>query len=66
MEAELKALEDKIAQLVQLCARVRTENVRLRQDLATAQNESKHLTEKINGARGRLETLLERIPEEEV
>lgn len=66
MEAELKALEDKIAQLVQLCARVRTENIRLRQDLATAQNEGKHLTEKINGARGRLETLLERIPEEEV
>ena len=66
MEAELKALEDKIAQLVQLCARVRTENVRLRQELATAQNEGKHLTEKINGARGRLESLLDQIPEEEV
>lgn len=66
MEAELKALEDKIAQLVQLCARVRTENIRLRQELATAQNEGKHLTEKINGARGRLESLLGRIPEEEV
>ena len=65
MEAELKALEDKIAQLVQLCARVRTENVRLRQELATAQNEGKHLTEKINGARGRLESLLDQIPEEE-
>jgi len=65
MEAELKALEDKIAQLVQLCARLRTENTHLRQQLANAQNEGKHLTEKINGARGRLETLLDQIPEDE-
>lgn len=65
MEAELKALEDKIAELVQLCARLRTENAHLRQQLATAQNEGKHLAEKINGARGRLETLLDQIPEDE-
>ena len=65
MEAELKALEDKIAQLVQLCARLRTENIDLRQQLATAQNEGKHLAEKINGARDRLEVLLEQIPEDE-
>jgi len=65
MEAELKALEDKIAQLVQLCARLRTENANLRQQLASAQNEGKHLTEKINGARGRLEMLLDQIPEDE-
>ncbi|MBU1690399.1 MAG: hypothetical protein KJ958_05970 [Gammaproteobacteria bacterium] len=65
MEAELKALEDKITQLVQLCARLRTENIHLRQQLATAQNEGKHLTEKINGARGRLESLLDQIPEDD-
>jgi cell division protein ZapB len=65
MEAELKALEDKIAQLVQLCARLRTENTHLRQQLANAQNEGKHLTEKINGARDRLEALLDQIPEDE-
>ena len=65
MEAELKALEDKIADLVQLCARMRTENTHLRQQLANAQNESKHLAEKINGARGRLESLLDQIPEDE-
>lgn len=64
MEAELKALEDKIAQLVQLCARLRTENTHLRQQLASAQNEGKHLTEKIVGARGRLEALLDHIPED--
>ena len=65
MEAELKALEDKIAQLVQLCARLRTENGQLRQQLANAQNEGKYLAEKINGARGRLESLLDQIPEDE-
>jgi len=65
MEAELKALEDKIAQLVQLSARLRMENAHLRQQLATAQNEGKHLSEKINGARGRLEALLDQIPEDE-
>jgi cell division protein ZapB len=65
MEAELKGLEDKIAQLVQLCARLRTENTHLRQQLASAQNEGKHLTEKIAGARGRLEALLDQIPEDE-
>ena len=65
MEAELKALEDKIAQLVQLCARLRAENTHLRQQLASAQNEGKHLTEKIVGARGRLEALLDQIPEDE-
>lgn len=65
MEAELKALEDKIADLVQLCARLRTENTHLRQQLANAQNEGKHLAEKINGARDRLEALLDHIPEDE-
>ena len=65
MEVELKALEDKIAQLVQLCARLRTENTHLRQQLANAQNEGKHLAEKINGARDRLEALLDHIPEDE-
>ena len=34
MEAELKALEDKISQLVQLCQRLRAENLQLRQGQA--------------------------------
>ena len=65
MEAELKALEGKITQLVQLCTRLRTENAHLRQQLANEQNEGKHLAEKINGARGRLEALLDQIPGED-
>lgn len=65
MEVELKTLEDKIAQFVQLSQRVRAENMQLRQQLANVQNENKHLMEKINGAKGRLEALLDQIPEAE-
>ncbi|HUX62825.1 hypothetical protein [Sulfuricella sp.] len=65
MEAELKDLEDKIAQLVQLCARLRMENAYLRQQLANAQNENKLMTEKMTGAKDRLEALLDQIPEDE-
>lgn len=63
MEVELKTLEEKIAQFVQLSQRLRAENLQLRQQLANVQNENKHLAEKINGAKGRLESLLSLIPE---
>jgi len=65
MEAELKALEEKIAQFVQMNQRLRLENLQLRQQLANVQNENQHLVEKITGAKGRLEALLEKIPEDE-
>jgi cell division protein ZapB len=63
MEAELSSLEEKITQLVQVCHRLRADNNELRQQLAAAHNQNKHLTEKIESARTRLETLLARIPE---
>ena len=65
MEAELKSLEEKISQFVQLCRRLRSENTQLRQQLAGATSENKHLSEKISTAAGRLETLLTQIPENE-
>ena len=65
MEAELSALEEKINQFVQLCQQLRTENVQLRQQLASALNENKQLAEKINGTKNRLETLLGQIPEDD-
>ena len=64
MEAELNTLEEKINQFVQLCQRLRAENVQLRQQLASALNENKQLTEKINGTKDRLETILGQIPED--
>ena len=65
MDAELKSLEDKINQFVALSQRVRAENHQLRQQLASAQNENKQLSEKIGAAKSRLESLLVQIPEEQ-
>ena len=65
MDAELKSLEDKINQFVALCRRLRTDNHQLRQQLASAQSENKHLADKVTDAKSRLETLLTQIPEEE-
>lgn len=66
MDAELKSLEAKINQFVALCQRLRADNHQLRQQLATAQNQSRQLSEKIGDAQSRLETMLAHIPEEEV
>jgi cell division protein ZapB len=63
MEAELNALDDKVAQLVQLCQKLRKDNSQLRQQLVTAQTESKRLAEKVNTATTRLEGLLSQIPD---
>ena len=64
MEADLKALEDKIGQLVELTQRLRNDNRGLRQQLAQAVSDNKRLGEKVDAARVRLEALLERLPED--
>ena len=64
MDVELKSLEEKINQFVALCQRLRTDNHELRQQLASAHNDNKQLSEKIGDAKMRLETLLTQIPEE--
>ncbi len=63
MEAEFNSLEAKVAQFVALCERLRTENIELRQQLATAQSDARRLNDKIDGAKSRLERLLSRLPE---
>ncbi len=65
MEADLKALEQKLTQFLELCQRLRVDNQHLRQQLASAMNDNKQLSEKIGTAANRLETLLNQIPEEE-
>ena len=65
MEADLKALEDKISQFIELAQRLRADNSTLRQQLAQAMNENRRLSEKVDGAKARLEALLERMPEVE-
>jgi uncharacterized protein (TIGR02449 family) len=64
MDADLKALEDKIGQFVELAQRLRADNRNLRQQLAQAINENKRLGEKVDGAKARLEALLEHMPED--
>ena len=65
MESELKSLEQKLNQFVELCQRLRTDNQQLRQELASALSQNRQLTEKIGTASDRLETLLLQLPEEE-
>ena len=65
METELRSLEQKLNQFVELCHRLRTDNQQLRQELASALNQNKQLTDKIGTASDRLETLLMQLPEEE-
>ena len=62
MDADLKSLESKIAQFVELCQRLRADNQQLRQQLASAVNQAKRLEDKVNTATARLETLLAQIP----
>lgn len=64
MEADLKALEDKLKQLIALCQSLREENLELRQDLAQAQDDVKQLKDNMLQAGTKLEALLQRLPEE--
>lgn len=65
MNAELDALEEKLSHFVQFCQQLREDNKRLRQQLATALNDNKHLNTKITTTVQRLENLLQQIPEKE-
>jgi len=62
VEAEFSSLETKVAQFVALCERLRAENRELKQKLAAAQSDAKRLSEKIDGAKSRLEGLINRLP----
>ena len=62
MDADLKSLEGKIAQFVELCQRLRADNQQLRQQLAASVNQAKRLEDKVNTATARLEMLLAQMP----
>jgi len=65
MEAELKALEDKLGQFIETNQRLREDTQRLRQELATALDRNKQLEDKIRLATTRLEQIVEQIPADE-
>lgn len=62
VENEFSALESKVTQVVTLCERLREENVSLREQLVSAQDDAKRLNVKIDGAKTKLEQLISRIP----
>ena len=63
MDTELKGLEEKLGQPIELCQRLRAENNKLRQDLAASVNANKRLTDKVELAANRLEGVLAKLPE---
>jgi len=63
MDAEFDTLDSKIDQFLQLYQRLKSENKELRLQLVSAQNTVKLLESKVDGAKARLEALLQQIPE---
>ena len=53
VETELKSLEQKLNQIIELCQRLRSDNQELRQQLAAAMDQTKRLEEKITSAMSR-------------
>lgn len=64
MDADLKALEEKITQLVQLCQSMRQDNLELRQTLALAQDAERQLKARMQQAQTRIENIIDRLPED--
>ncbi len=64
MHAELDTLEAKIRQVAELCQSLRQDNIALRQQLLTAQQDNKQLTTRLDAAKARLQALLETLPED--
>lgn len=65
MDAEIRSLEGKLEQFVELCQKLRADNQQLRQQLALAADQRRRLEEKIHTATSRLEALLNQLPAEE-
>lgn len=64
MHAELDTLEAKIRQVADLCHTLRQENIALRQQVLTAQQDNKQLTTRLDAAKMRLRALLDTLPED--
>jgi cell division protein ZapB len=65
MEHDLSVLENKLAELIKVSAKLRAENHQLRQELAQTISHSRQSNDKLDTARVRLEKLLASLPVEE-
>ncbi|MBV1775509.1 hypothetical protein KSF73_07240 [Burkholderiaceae bacterium DAT-1] len=64
MDTELIKLEEKLTTLVGLCRQLRTENQQFRQEILELRRDNKRLSDKVEGARTRIDALLARLPAE--
>ncbi|MCA1978130.1 MAG: hypothetical protein LDL19_02735 [Thiobacillus sp.] len=64
MHAELDTLEVRIREVAELCQSLRRENVALRQQLLSAQQDNKQLATRLDAAKQRLQALLDALPED--
>lgn len=63
MQAELDALEAKLAQVLERYSTMRGENLKLRQQVVNLENANKRLNDRLAEARGRMESLYSRLPD---
>jgi len=63
MDADLKALEEKLSQLISLCINLRNENAQLRADLSASQAYCALIQGNMTQASERIEALMESLPE---
>lgn len=63
MEADIRRFEEKLAHFVTLFQRLRSENHDLRQQLSAKADEARRVSEKLDQAKLRIETLITQIPE---
>ena len=63
MDAELNALEERVRRAAELCRLLRDENLGLRQQVARLEDDQRSLSERMDGARDRLESVLKQLPE---
>jgi hypothetical protein len=66
MDADLKALEEKLAKLIAQTQLLRSENVSLRENLTQALNDVTRLKGNMTLASSRLEILIGQLPQEDV
>ena len=63
MDADIKALEEKLSQLISLCSDLRHENAQLRTDLSASQAYCALIQGNMTQASERIEALMESLPE---
>lgn len=63
MQAELDALENKLAQVLERYQTMREENIRLRQQVVQLENANKRMNDRLAEAAGRVDSLFNQIPD---